>query len=69
MWLYFWVSCCGNCYVRYTQSQVHQLFVVKLLETGRDWGPKNQNKDNKKAEGCLSDHPWVWCELEISDVD
>ena len=42
---------------------------IKLLETGRDWGPKNQNKDNKKAEGCLSDHPWVWCELEISDVD
>jgi len=39
---------------------------IKLLETGRDWGPKNQNKDNKKAEGCLSDHPWVWCELEIS---
>ena len=42
---------------------------IKLLETGRDWGPKNQNKDNKKAEGCLSDHPWVWCELEISDVE
>ena len=39
---------------------------MKLLQTGRDWGPKNQNKDNKKAEGCLSDHPWVWCELEIS---
>ena len=39
---------------------------MKLLQTGRDWGPKNQNKDNKKAEGCLSDHPWVWCEFEIS---
>ena len=42
---------------------------VKLLETGRDWGPKNQNKDNKKANGCLSDHPWVWCELEIPKID
>ena len=40
---------------------------MKLLQTGRDWGPKNQNKDNKKAEGCLSDHPWVWGEFEISN--
>ena len=40
---------------------------MKLLKTGRDWGPKNQNKDNLKSEGCLSDHPWVWCELEISN--
>ena len=39
---------------------------MKLLQTGRDWGPKNQNKDNVKSNGCLSDHPWVWCELEIS---
>ena len=42
---------------------------MKLLQTGRDWGPKNQNKDNVKSNGCLSDHPWVWCELEISEVD
>jgi endonuclease/exonuclease/phosphatase family metal-dependent hydrolase len=42
---------------------------MKLLQTGRDWGPKNQNKDNAKSNGCLSDHPWVWCELEISEVD
>ena len=42
---------------------------IKLLEKGRDWGPKNQNKDNVKSNGCLSDHPWVWCELEISVVD
>ena len=42
---------------------------MKLLQTGRDWGPKNQNKDNVKSDGCLSDHPWVWCELEISEVD
>jgi len=42
---------------------------IKLLEKGRDWGPKNQNKDNVKSNGCLSDHPWVWCELEISEVD
>ncbi len=40
---------------------------MKLLQTGRDWGPKNQNKENKKAEGCLSDHPWVWGEFEISN--
>ena len=40
---------------------------MKLLQTGRDWGPKNQNKDNLKSDGCLSDHPWVWCELEISN--
>jgi endonuclease/exonuclease/phosphatase family metal-dependent hydrolase len=39
---------------------------MKLLQSGRDWGPKNQNKDNVKSDGCLSDHPWVWCELEIS---
>lgn len=41
---------------------------VKLLESKRDWGPKNQNDQNKKAEGCLSDHPWVWCELEIPTI-
>ena len=40
---------------------------MKLLQVGRDWGPKNQNKDNIKSDGCLSDHPWVWCELEISN--
>ena len=40
---------------------------MKLLQAGRDWGPKNQNKDNIKSDGCLSDHPWVWCELEISN--
>ena len=40
---------------------------MKLLQTRRDWGPKNQNKDNVKSNGCLSDHPWVWCELEISN--
>jgi endonuclease/exonuclease/phosphatase family metal-dependent hydrolase len=38
---------------------------MKLLQAGRDWGPKNQNKHNVKSNGCLSDHPWVWCELEI----
>ena len=31
----------------------------KLLDTKRDWGPKNQNEANLKAEGCLSDHPWA----------
>ena len=41
---------------------------MKLLQTGRDWGPKNQNKENKKAEGCLSDHPWVWAEFEVSKI-
>ena len=40
---------------------------MKLLQTGRDWGPKNQNKENKKAEGCLSDHPWVWGEFDVSN--
>ena len=40
---------------------------MKLLQSGRDWGPKNQNKDNIKSDGCLSDHPWVWCELKISN--
>ena len=38
---------------------------VKLLESKRDWGPKNQNDQNVKSEGCLSDHPWVYCEFEI----
>jgi endonuclease/exonuclease/phosphatase family metal-dependent hydrolase len=42
---------------------------IKLVKTGMDWGPKNQNKENKKAEGCLSDHPWVWCEFEIPKID
>ena len=40
---------------------------MKLLQTGRDWGPKNQNKDNVKSNGCLSDHPWVWAEFEVSN--
>ena len=35
---------------------------VKLIESKRDWGPKNQNDRNLKAEGCLSGHPWVYCE-------
>ncbi|MBT6644060.1 MAG: prolyl oligopeptidase family serine peptidase [Planctomycetaceae bacterium] len=39
---------------------------IKVLTAKRDWGPKNQNTKNEKADGCLSDHPWVWCELEIS---
>ena len=38
---------------------------IKLLEVKRDWGPKNQNETNLKAYGCLSDHPWIYCELEI----
>jgi len=38
---------------------------VKLIESKRDWGPKNQNAQNKKSEGCLSDHPWVYAEFEI----
>jgi endonuclease/exonuclease/phosphatase family metal-dependent hydrolase len=42
---------------------------MTLLAASRDWGPKNQNDQNKKHEGCLSDHPWVWCELEISTSD
>jgi len=39
---------------------------MTLLAASRDWGPKDQNDQNKKYEGALSDHPWVWCELEIS---
>ena len=38
---------------------------IKLLEVSRDWGPKNQNETNLKAEGCLSDHPWIYAEFEI----
>ena len=38
---------------------------VKLVEADRTWGPKNENNWNEKTEGCLSDHPFVWCELEI----
>ena len=49
----------------------HILYSTKnkmtLLQAGRDWGPKNQNKDNVKSNGCLSDHPWVWGEFEVSN--
>ena len=38
---------------------------ITLLDAKRDWGPKNQNETNLKAEGCLSDHPWVYAEFEI----
>ncbi len=38
---------------------------IKLLDVQRDWGPKNQNDTNLKSEGCLSDHPWIYCEFEI----
>ena len=38
---------------------------IKLLDVQGDWGPKNQNDTNLKAEGCLSDHPWIYCEFEI----
>jgi hypothetical protein len=40
---------------------------IKLLDVQRDWGPKNVNDKNLKAEGCLSDHPWVYAEFEIPD--
>lgn len=33
--------------------------------SGSAWGPKNQNDQNIKAEGCLSDHPWVYAEFEM----
>jgi len=39
---------------------------IKLIESKRDWGPKNQNAKNLKCEGCLSDHPWVYAEFEIA---
>lgn len=38
---------------------------IKLLEVKRDWGPKNLNDNNERYEGRLSDHPWIYCELEI----
>lgn len=38
---------------------------VKLTGSKRVWGPKNRNDQNVKYDGCLSDHPWIWCELEI----
>jgi len=38
---------------------------VKLVDAKRDWGPENQNDQNVKSNGCLSDHPWVYCELEF----
>jgi endonuclease/exonuclease/phosphatase (EEP) superfamily protein YafD len=38
---------------------------IKVLSAQRDWGPKNQNETNLKAEGCLSDHPWVYAEFEF----
>ena len=38
---------------------------VKVLKTKIDWGPKNETKGNEKTKGHLSDHPWVWCEMEI----
>lgn len=38
---------------------------LKLVDAQRDWGPKNQNETNLKAEGCLSDHPWVYAEFEF----
>lgn len=51
------------------QSIDHILYstarLIKLLDTRRDWGPKHQNETNLKAEGCLSDHPWVYAEFEI----
>jgi endonuclease/exonuclease/phosphatase (EEP) superfamily protein YafD len=38
---------------------------IKLLDIQRDWGPKNQNAQNVKSDGCLSDHPWIYCEFEL----
>jgi endonuclease/exonuclease/phosphatase family metal-dependent hydrolase len=38
---------------------------ITLLDVKRDWGPKNQNDKNLKCDGCLSDHPWIYCEFEI----
>ena len=38
---------------------------IKLVDAQRDWGPKNQNDQNERYEGCLSDHPWVYAEFEF----
>lgn len=38
----------------------------ELIDSKRDWGPKNQNADNKKADGCLSDHPWIYAEFALT---
>ncbi len=41
---------------------------VKLIESKRDWGPKNQNDKNVRYEGTWSDHPWVYAEFEIGSL-
>jgi hypothetical protein len=38
---------------------------IQLLEVQRDWGPKHQNAQNTRYEGCLSDHPWVYAKFVI----
>ncbi len=38
---------------------------IKVLETKVGWGPKNMTKQNKETKGHLSDHPWVFSELEV----
>ena len=38
---------------------------VNVLDVKKNWGPKKKTKENRETEGHLSDHPWVWCEIEI----
>ena len=52
-------------HILYSTARPSKLQPIKLLEVKRDWGPKNLNDKNERYEGRLSDHPWIYCELEI----
>ena len=39
---------------------------IKVLDAKRTWGPRRETVEDKKSRPFLSDHPWVWCELQVS---
>jgi len=39
---------------------------LNVLEAKRGWGPKSPAHGNPQNGGYLSDHPWVWCEFQLT---
>ncbi len=41
---------------------------INVVNAKKDWGPKKETAPKGKNRGYLSDHPWVWCEMEIAPL-
>ena len=39
---------------------------IDVVDSKKDLGPKKETAPKGNNRGYLSDHPWVWCEMEIA---